>query len=206
MLSARSMRGMNTLLHPQGPEGEAVYWRRRAVIMFVVIAIIAVISLVTGRIRHGAGGAAAAGPTATAVVRTSGAGGSGDEGRCVLDELTLGITAPDGVAAGQAVDLTVELGAGAGAPCSLSLDDHALSVTVNSGTDEYWSTEACTDAAPSGQVAIMDADPVPLTVTWPGTHVDGACADTGEAVAAGTYAGTVGVAGGASATSQLTLS
>ena len=206
MLSARSMRGMNTLLHPQGPEGEAVYWRRRAVIMFVVIAIIAVISLVTGRIRHGAGGAAAAGPTASAAVQTSDAGGSGGEGRCVLDELTLDITAPDGVAAGQAVDLTVKLGVGAGTPCSLSLDDHALSVTVNSGTDEYWSTEACTDAAPSGQVAIMDADPVPLTVTWPGTHVDGACADTGEAVAAGTYAVTVGVAGGASATSQLTLS
>lgn len=199
------MRGMNTLLHPQGPEGEAVYWRRRAVIMFVVIAIIAVISLVTGRIRHGAGGAAA-GPTASTAVQTSGAGGSGGEGRCVLDELTLDITAPDGVAAGQAVDLTVKLGVGAGTPCSLSLDDHALSVTVNSGTDEYWSTEACTDAAPSGQIAIMDTDPVPLTVTWPGTHVDGNCADTGEAVAAGTYAVTVGVAGGGSATSQLTLS
>ncbi|WP_316670161.1 hypothetical protein [uncultured Propionibacterium sp.] len=203
---------MNTLLHPQGPEGEAVYWRRRAVIMFVLIAIIAVISLIAGRVRRGGGSTgaagsetAAAGQTPVTEVRTPGASVVTGDGQCALDDVTLDVVVPDGTAAGQAVDMTVELGASAGAPCSLDLGEHVLSVTVASGTDEYWSTTTCTDAAPGGQIAIMGADPVPLVVTWPGTRVGQGCADTGDAAAAGSYLVTAGI-GGTYASSRFTLS
>jgi len=206
---ALSMRGMNTLLHPQGPEGEAVYWRRRAVIMFIVIAIIAAISLVVGRVRGDGDGAEAVGtanPGTTAQAQEPGTVPEPtDDGQCVLDDVVLDVTAPDGTEAGQAVELTVHLAASAGTPCSLDLDEHALSVTVNSGTDEYWSTATCTDAAPAGQLALMGADPVPLTITWPGTRVAEGCSDTGEAAAAGSYAVTVEIDGGGYATSQFAL-
>ncbi|SYZ33203.1 Uncharacterised protein [Propionibacterium australiense] len=198
------MRGMNTLLHPQGPEGEAVYWRRRAVIMFIVIAIIAAVSLVVGRVRGGGGSAEAAGTGTTA--QTPGTDQTpDDDGHCVLDDVILDVVAPDGTEAGQAVEMTVQFAARAGTPCSLDLDEHKLSVTVNSGSDEYWSTATCTDAAPAGQLALMDADPVSLTVTWPGRRVGEGCSDSGKAVTAGNYAVTAELDGGGYATSQFAL-
>lgn len=200
---------MSTLLHPQGPESEAVYWRRRAVVMIVVILVIAAVSLLVGRIRQGAAQAvgsasATADPTDTAGQTAEPSPSGTAEGQCAVEDLTLEVTVPEGVAAGQAVELTVRVGA-SGAPCSLDLGEHALSVTVHRDSEEYWGTDLCSAAVPSGQIAIMDADPVPLVLTWPGAHVGQGCTESGEKTAAGSYTVTAGIDGGQEATSQLTL-
>jgi len=92
---------------------------------------------------------------------------------------------------GGIVSFTVTLRNTGDVPCLVEGGSAALGVVVSSGSDRVWSSTDCPSGATARPLLLdVDAEEV-VRIPWDQTRSQPGCAESGTAVGAGTYRGTV---------------
>lgn len=149
---------MSTIRNPVGPQPPGVYWKRRAVVLLGLIAIVVAILLIVFR-------PTAASPTATATSASPKPSASStpvsaaDAEDCdPADIELLAITDKGGYDAGEQPLISMSITNTGTEPCTISAGTDVQEYIITSGTDQIWSSRDC------------QADPAPtVTVLQPGT-------------------------------------
>lgn len=176
---------MGGLLRPVGGRAPVVYWRRRILVLSVLILVGAV---VLGWPKNERGQSSQA--TATPAV----ARGSVDRVvACSASDLTLGLDVPTPVVAGTETPLTVRVSNGGDAPCSFEPSSAPLAVSVRSGSDGIWSTADCPDWGAMGMVTIDSGGSNQWEVMWPTSRSQQGCRLSDATLRSGTYIATASV-------------
>ncbi|WP_127132077.1 hypothetical protein [Georgenia sp. SYP-B2076] len=147
----------------------AVIWRRRAVALLVLLAVVALVAWgITAAVRAlGSGSApqAAPSPTSTAPV---------DPGPCAPEDLGVDVV-PSVGATGATVSFAVTLTNDGKAACLADAGRSSLALTVRSGTDRVWASDDC-PAEPSSRPLLLDVgDTAEAAVTWNGRRSAAGC-------------------------------
>ncbi|MCS5732373.1 DUF4412 domain-containing protein [Herbiconiux daphne] len=165
---------MSTLRHPVGPQPKKVYWRRRLVLGFVLVAIIAIVVLIIVRPGSGAGAGAdasvatsspAAGDTApatTAAPATPGAVDSGSDtpagevAACAAGNISVvPVTDAATYEPGVNPQLSFTITNTGSEACKINAGTSQQIYTITSGEETYWvSTDCQTD--PSDTQAVLE--------------------------------------------------
>jgi hypothetical protein len=176
---------------PVGPLPAAVYWRRRAVALAVVIGLLVVLGGLLGRLGgddepdvlavptpSASAGEAAPTPSAT----PEPVGPCGDD---VLEVQGTAEAADVAVGAGTRLVLTVR-NTGT-VPCTRGLGQGAVELVVTSGEDRVWSSDDCAPGGDEGVVELAPGDVQTARATWPGTRSAPGCPPDQPVAQAGTY-------------------
>jgi hypothetical protein len=180
---------MSTIKTPIGRKPKQVYWRRRAIALLALIAVIIAIVLVI--VRPGSGDAATNGSAADASLS---AGTADAAGAAVPEPGTVEVpaaTAEDGAIvacvpadiaitpqtdtttypAGSLPQLSFSLTNKSGAACSLDVGTATQSYTVTSGSETYWvSTDCQTGASNTPTVISAGATLSSTPISWDRTR------------------------------------
>jgi len=168
---------MSSFRHPVGPEKPAVYWRRRATVIGVLLLIVVVVVLiVVGR----GSGATSAEPTATATgsaspSSSSSSGSSSSPGSasspsarstpsaspaadgstCAKDQIQL-TAVVDKTAYGPTEDpkIAMSIKNTGSNSCHMDLGSSQQVLTISSGTEQYWSSKDCQTGGTNQDVTI----------------------------------------------------
>jgi hypothetical protein len=177
---------------PVGPEPAEVYWRRRAVALLVVLALLGVLGWLVGRAGGGDDTLAAAGrPTPTPSAAPASATPSAtpepvepcpDE---ALEVVATAAGADVGVGARTLMTLTVR-NTGTVA-CTRALGQGAVELVVTSGEDRVWSSDDCAPGGDEGVVQVAPGDVQTARATWPGTRSAPGCPPDQPVAQPGTY-------------------
>ncbi len=171
---------MSSVVRPRGPLPPKVYWRRRLLVLGILVAIVVILVIVL--IPRGSGQSTPApttsigatpGPTATA-------GGACDPTRIALTA----DTDKTEYAAGELPQLWLTLENKTSQPCTMQIggDDmiYVISSPSGSGDEAYWTTADCTKTAEATPVTVTLKPGVPVPnepITWPRTRsTPGDCA------------------------------
>ena len=154
---------MSTLRHPVGPQPPQVYWRRRALVIGVLLAVVLVVVLIVARPGsgdEGGGAAATATPTATpaaessappatapAADATEAAGApaaSGDAPACSPGQIVLEpVSDKSAYGPGELPQISMTITNSGRDDCSIDLGSAHQELVVSSGDDRYWSSKDC---------------------------------------------------------------
>ena len=216
------------MFHPIGPQPPNVYWRRRALLVGVVFAVLllAVLTAVALRGKKDAAvlasGSRTPGPsasptlastatatataTASATVASSSPASSGVPVACLPSQLTIVATtnAPTyPVGAQPVVELRVTNKGPQ--PCVQGLGDRQIEFRVFNGAARVWGSHDCkVDPTPDLETLIVGTT-VAKTVTWSGYSSQPACAGTRQVVGVGAYTLSVYLSGTEGTTSQFAI-
>ena len=178
---------MSSVARPRGPLPPKVYWRRRIVVLAILLALILILVIVFWP----RGGTPAPGPTSTggststSAPTPSPAGTAG--GTC--DPSRLAMTADTDkteYAAGELPQLWFTLENKTSQACTMEIGGADMTYVITSpsgsGDEQYWSTADCmtTEAAAPVLVTLRPGVPVPSDqLSWPRTRsTPGDCAAT----------------------------
>lgn len=147
---------MSTIRNPVGPQPPGVYWKRRAVVLLGLIAIVVAILLIVFR---------PTGPTPTATVTSPKPSASStpvsaaDADECDPADIELtAVTDKGGYDAGEEPLISMSITNIGTEPCEISAGTDVQEYIITSGSDQIWSSRDC------------QADPAPtVTVLQPGT-------------------------------------
>lgn len=191
---------MSTLLHPTGSEPPQVYWRRRV----LVIALVVLLVLLVGWIAWPKGTGAATPPPAGTTVGTpstpvtpavsgspSASTSPSPTGPVACDPASsnLGLAGYQKVKQGgkQVFKVTIKNTA---SPCVLQLTSANFTLVVTSGTDQIWTTGHCDTWVPTAKnVNLKQGQQYQFDVTWGLVRSKAGCKTTKDAVKPGTYVG-----------------
>lgn len=137
---------MSTIAKPVGPQPASVYWRRRLVLLFGLIAVIAVVVLIVVRPGAATGdGAAPGGTGAGGSGETSSTGdGSGAGDSCDPDQVTLGaVTDATTYGPEQQPLLSMSITNSGSTPCRFDVGTAGMEYVITSGSDRIWSSKDC---------------------------------------------------------------
>lgn len=186
------------VLHPVGPLAPSTYWRRRAVVLGVLVALVLVLRSCAG----GDDGSPAAGPGPGSSVTPSRAPATttgsprpsasptrpGAPGTCSDRALQLTTrTDARSYPAGVAPKVTVTLTNRSGTTCRRDLGGRALEVLVYSGEDRIWSTDDCRPDTTASVQTVRAGKSLETSVTWPRTRSAKGCPANRPAAQPGTY-------------------
>ena len=136
---------MSTIRNPVGPQPPGVYWKRRALVLLGLVAIVVIIALII--MRPGSGTPAATtkspSPTATSVA----------EGAKACDPADIQLTAitdKNGYNVGETPLISMSITNTGSTACTVNAGTDAQEYLILSGTEQYWSSRDCqADEAPT---------------------------------------------------------
>jgi hypothetical protein len=181
-----------------GPLPAETYWRRRAVVGLLVVALVAgLVWLLGGRGDDTLepGERSTADPTAEP---TAGSDES-DAGPKAEPTAEPAAACADDVLEVEAVSESAEQPAGASArltltvrntgpvPCRRGLGQGAVELVITSGDDRIWSSDDCAPGGDEGEVVLEPGASQSARATWPGTRSAPDCPPEQAAAAPGTY-------------------
>ena len=178
-------------LRPVGPLPPAVYWRRRAGVLGLVLLLLVLLSRCAGEEEPALSQAApAAGPTPTAAATGSStpAATPGPPAPCPDSVLRVSST-PDRAAYPRGARPVLRLGVrnSGPVPCTRALGSGAVELLVFSGRDRVWSSDDCNPGGEQGEVLLQPQELRSITVTWSGRRSRGGCPAGAAVVEPGTY-------------------
>lgn len=150
---------MSTIRRPVGPQPAAVYWRRRAVVLLGLVALVVVIVLlVVGR-----PGASTPTPTPDPTPSASSAGAAASAACDPAVVLVEPVTDATSYAAGITPLLSMRITNRGAAPCTLDVGTAAQVYLVTSGSDQIWDSRDCQTAPESLELELEPNTPVTST-------------------------------------------
>lgn len=190
-----------SVVRPVGPEPPFVYWVRRASVVLVLVAILAIFAWFIG----GRGSDETATPTAgtsalpttsasTAPVATDAASAAaatqpvGDPLPCgpgdILVEATTDSTT---YRIGETPRLTLTITNTSSLPCTRDVGPKVNELKITSGGYHVWSSDDCGASDESKIVTLEPGEKVASTITWKGRLSEPGCPTEGDAAKAGRY-------------------
>lgn len=174
---------MSTIRTPVGPQPASVYWKRRAVVLLGLIAVIVTIVLIV--VRPGSGEPT---PTASPTPTTS---TSTDPGlsapACADSQLELvAVTDKARYNAGETPFVSMTITNTGAAACSIALGSEVEQYVITSGKEQYWSSQNCqTDAAAIDVVLEPGIARSTTPIAWDRTRSPEGCTGAGSPAPAG---------------------
>jgi hypothetical protein len=131
---------MSTIRTPVGPQPPAVYWKRRAIVLIGLLAVIVIILLIVFR----PGGDAPA-PTGTPTSGSSQPPADSDVvAACTPEQVQLtAVTDKGGYNAGEQPLLSMTITNTGAAACSIDASTDQQEYVIASGSEQYWSSKDC---------------------------------------------------------------
>jgi hypothetical protein len=179
-------------LRPVGPLPAATYWRRRLVVLLLLVALLAV-GLWLAQRGDGDDRLATADPTADPTAQrsaepTSSPSPTASARACRDDDLEVQATTDTAdVAAGARATLTLTVRNTSAQACRRALGQGAVELVVTSGEDRIWSSDDCAPGGDDGVVLLEPGASQQARATWPGTRSAPGCPDGQPAALPGTY-------------------
>jgi hypothetical protein len=197
---------MGSIMHPTGPQAPQVYWRRRALVLGVVVAVL--IGAAAGAwalwpkgqpyaaptpapVNSSAGvpptpavtpSNATAAPPASSVPATPAAPQA-----CDPLSIRVGLAGFKKLAQGSAQVFKVSLTNTTAVPCVLAASANNFVVAVTSGKDRIWTTADCATWVPTKTVTLAPQQAYVFELNWSGGRSSSGCKTTKATVGAGTY-------------------
>jgi hypothetical protein len=175
---------MSTIRNPVGPQPAAVYWKRRAIVLIGLVAVIVIILLIVFR-----PGGANPTPTSSASPTASSAANEPDEvAACTAEQVTLtAVTDKGGYNAGEQPMLSMTITNIGAAPCTINAGTDAQEYIIASGSEQYWSSRDCQTNPAAAEVTLDPGVPKSTTpFAWDRTRsATDTCTADRPAVAAG---------------------
>jgi len=202
---------MSSFRHPVGPERPGTYWRRRALVLGVVLLVVVVVVLiVVGR----GNGAPAAGPTpgggASPAAADAGAGsGSGsassgasgsasgapsssptpsaaarkDGAACATDQIALTpVLDKRDYAAGEDPKIAMSIKNTGSNSCHMDLGSAQQVLTITSGKEQYWSSKDCQTGGTDQDVTLKAGQQLTTpAIAWDRTRSSATTCDAARA-------------------------
>ncbi len=183
------------MIKPVGPEEPGVYWKRRALVGGIALAVLIVLFLLL----RGCGAEPEQEPAAAPVASPSpvpsptlsassspsvSASGSGCEDTDVRVAVT---SSAESYPAGVDPKLTMSITNTGTLSCERDVGSAANEITISSGGAQIWSSDDCTGAGEPDLVTLKPGESATVTVDWPRTPSEPGCASEGPPVSAGTY-------------------
>ncbi|MFN2625521.1 MAG: hypothetical protein ABR520_05495 [Mycobacteriales bacterium] len=190
---------VDAIVHPRGPLPASIYWRRRAVLLGVLlVAVLLLRSCVGGggdgsATLRGAGSSATPSSTAGSPARSAAASrapvASGSPGApCRLATLQIGATTDArSYPAGVRPKLTLSVRNVGPTSCRIDLGQPARELRIVSGTDRVWSSDDCSQGGGSNPVALQSGEIRSFSVTWFRRRSAPGCVGGQPSVPPGTY-------------------
>ena len=173
---------MSTIRNPVGPQPPGVYWKRRALVLLGLVAIVVIIALII--MRPGSGTPAATtkppSPTATSIA----------EGAKACDPADIQLTAitdKNGYSIGETPLISMSITNTGSTACTINAGTDAQEYLILSGTEQYWSSRDCqADEAPTETTLQPDVPQSTNPFPWDRTRSTTTTCDAARpAVAAG---------------------
>jgi hypothetical protein len=184
----------------QRPLPPAVYWRRRLLIVAVVIAVGWIgMKLVGGDDSTEDSEPSAAPQVVPAVVPTDGTYDASlptDASACDPEAVRITPSVPVEQQAGGAVQIDLVVSSAGPDPCTLEPDDADLIAVISSGDAVVWDSTRCPTSLLDDPVALAAGWSSLVSVQWSGRRSGGGCSSSEPAVGAGTYTVKLGTLGG----------
>ncbi|WP_065961752.1 hypothetical protein [Curtobacterium sp. UCD-KPL2560] len=184
---------MSSLRHPVGPESSRVYWRRRALVLGVLLLVVVVVVLIV--VGRGSGATSATGPSASPSASASPAASSaksdaagaadaaspspsasaaaaGDGDTCTKDDIALKPVL-DKSSYGPTEDpkIAMSITNTGSATCHMDLGSAQQVLTISSGDEQYWSSKDCQTNGTSQDVTIKAGQTLTTpSITWDRTR------------------------------------
>ena len=175
---------MSTIRNPVGPQPPAVYWKRRAIVLIGLLAVIVIILLIVFRPGSGA-------PTPTDS-KTPGASNAPVEGAeapaCTAEQVQLTAVTDKAVyQAGELPQLSMAITNLGAAACTINAGTDAQEYVITSGTEQYWTSRDCETNPVANDVILEPGVPKsPNPLSWERTRSSlDTCAGDRPAVPAG---------------------
>ena len=184
-----------SLLNPIGPEPSGVYWRRRLLVLGVVLLVLLAFwfFLLRGRGSSSTPSASptpspTAAPTGTANPTSTASPTSGTVPACADSAITVSIKV-DGQSfpVGNPVTLTEGIKNSGDTACKRDIGAKANTVIITSGGYPVWSSDDCSPGGGSNVVTMKPGDEYQVTVTWKGELTEGKCPSNPPQAQAGSY-------------------
>lgn len=166
---------MSSIRNPVGPQSPRVYWRRRLVVLLVLLAGIVAIVLVVSSL--GSGGTPASSPSPQGGDSTPSATPSPTpaaiEG-APCDPTVMSVVAKtdtNSYAAGQLPQLSFTLTNTGGTSCTYNVGTTQQAYVITSGAEQYWSSKDCETGAIDSELLLEPNTPVTSSaLTWDRTR------------------------------------
>lgn len=192
---------MSTLLRPTGSLPSRVYWRRRVVVLAVLVLVVVLGVLVVQKL-GGSGDAKAPAPGAsggTSTTPTPTPTGTAGVPICTEDMLTTKLEANGSeFAPGSEPAFTVTMTNSSATPCLVDVSPETRVITVTSGPARVWGSSDCAAKAKPKTLLVGAGKSEASTLTWDRTRSEEGCPRTGVVAKPGTYRATATVLGAAS--------
>ena len=185
---------MSHLFRPVGPHSTRVYWKRRIVVLAVLVVLIAiVVGLGVALAKKGTPAPKPSTPAATSAKKKT-----GTPPLCVKGDIDLTLTADaQNYAAGTNPRFSIELRNAGARPCLVDVNATTRVLQVVSGKDNVFSSGHCANGEP--QLLLLKADETSATtITWKRVRSDATCPATSAEAKAGTYKATATLVGATS--------
>lgn len=190
-----------SLVRPIGPEPPFVYWVRRASVLLVLVAIVAILVWLVGGRGSDEGStpssAVSALPTASASLEpdaTSAASAPapeepvGEPLPCGPGDLLVEATTDSTTyRIGETPRLTLTITNTSAVPCTRDVGPKFNELKISSGGYHVWSSDDCGASDESKVVTLEPGEKVASTITWKGRLSEPGCQTEGEAAKAGRY-------------------
>ncbi|WIB15695.1 hypothetical protein DEJ34_00785 [Curtobacterium sp. MCPF17_050] len=199
---------MSSIRHPVGPERPGVYWRRRALVLGVVLLVVVVVVLiVVGRGNGAPGAGPTASPSASSAAPGAGvtpaAGASSapsssaaassaaassaparkDGAACAEDQIMLTPVVDERVYAATddpQIAMTIE-NTGSNS-CHMDLGSAQQVLTITSGTEQYWTSKDCQTGGTNQDVTLKAGQELTTpAITWDRTRSSATTCDAARA-------------------------
>jgi hypothetical protein len=197
---------MGSIMHPTGPQPPQVYWRRRALVLGVVVAVLiaavavtwalwpkdqpqpALPSAPTSSSASGLPTPAVTPSSVTAAPPTSSAPATPAAPQaCDPLSIRAGLAGFKKLTQGSAQVFKVSLTNTTAVPCVLAVTASNFVVVVTSGKDRIWTTADCAAWVPAKTVTLAPQQAYVFEVNWSGARSASKCKTTKATVGAGTY-------------------
>lgn len=185
----------------QRPLPAAVYWRRRLLIVAVVIALgwVGLRLLNSGEDATGPSGSEAAPQVVPAVVPTDGtydASLPSTSTACDPQQIRITPTVPVKQAAGEEVTIELVVSSAGAEACTLKPDDADLIAVISANGEPVWDSTLCPTSLLTDPVPLARGWSTVVTTTWSGRRSGSSCSSSEPFVSAGTYTVKLGTLGG----------
>ena len=182
-----------SLLNPIGPEPAGVYWRRRLLVLGVVVLVLLAFWFFFLRGRGSSSSAApqptpTVAPTGTATPTSTASPTDSSTPACADSAITVSIKVNGGsFPVGSPVTLTEGIKNSGDTACKRDIGAKANTVIITSGGYPVWSSDDCSPGGASNVVTMKPGDEYQVTVTWKGELTEGKCPSNPPQAQAGSY-------------------
>jgi hypothetical protein len=189
-------------LHPVGPLPASTYWRRRAVLVAGLLAVVLLLRSCAGRgDDRPVAGTASPHPTATATAPASATPQASARASAVTatrapapvpacrdEALALTSTTDQATyALGASPRITLSVKNSSSTACTRDLGSGAVELLVFSGADRIWSSDDCNPSTATAVTALAPGAGQAVVKTWPGKRSRPGCSGSAAPAQAGTY-------------------